>query len=308
MPFCEILASSLMTAMRAEQTTKGDIHMSDVKEYQLEINKVVSTLKTNLRKLRSDATHWQNTQFKTANESLYSMFAELYSLYEKCKDNIDDDVETQVRKYLKEACNRKNVTFKATKPTLQALLVKYAFDDGVFADNKRISAYVRVFTLCTTLDEVSSSNIATWIAERGGIENVRQSNTANSLTVEERSTEGMKVLQSAVEQSSFENDLTSANAATKTDEVVLLVGIQQADGSVSIRHTIYAEEANSSIKGKTAIKNALANVYSKHKEAEEKAKKKNETEAKLESEADAAEEALKNSTPSTEVVEVKEAA
>jgi len=274
--------------------------MSDVNENQFEINKAVSTLKTNLKQLHNDATQWHNTHLKKANDSLYTMFAQLHTMYQQCTTEGAEDIGKAIHKYLQTACEERGVKFKAKNPTLQALLVKYAFDDGVFADNKRISAYVRVFTICTIEKEVNASNIASWIAERGGIENVRQSNTKNSLTVEERSIEGMKLLQSAVEQSSFENDLTQANAASKTDEVVLLVGIQQADGSVSIRHTIYAEEANSTIKGNTAIKNALANVYSKHKEASEKSKKKNEAEAKLESEADAAEEALNKSTPSTE--------
>ena len=139
--------------------------MSNTKESQLEINKAVSTLKTNLKKLRSDATEWHNTQFKSANDSLYAMFAELYTFYEQCKNNIDDDVETQVRKYVSEACKRKGIKFKAKKPTLQALLVKYLFDDSITADCKRISSYVRVFTLCTTLEEVNSSNIAKEIVE-----------------------------------------------------------------------------------------------------------------------------------------------
>jgi hypothetical protein len=152
---------------------------------------------------------------------------------------------------------------------------------------------VRVFTLCTTLDEVNSSNIAKWIAERGGVENIRQQQTKNSLTTKERSVEGEKLLKSAKEQSSFENELTQTYAATKTDEVVLLVGVQQADGSVSIRHTIYGEETNSNIKGSTAIRNALANVYSKHKELAEKTAKQDEAEQQLETEADAAEEAIK---------------
>ena len=105
--------------------------MSNTKENQLEINKAVSTLKTNLKKLRSNATEWHNTQFKSANDSLYAMFAELYTLYEQCKNNIDDDVETQVRKYVSEACERKGVKFKAKKPTLQSPLRK-----PLFAANK----------------------------------------------------------------------------------------------------------------------------------------------------------------------------
>jgi hypothetical protein len=88
---------------------------------------------------------------------LYAMFAELYTLYEQCKNNIDDDVETQVRKYVSEACKRKGVKFKAKKPTLQSLLVKYLFDDGITADCKRISSYVRVFTLVDVVSNFLSN-------------------------------------------------------------------------------------------------------------------------------------------------------
>ena len=49
-------------------------------------------------------------------------------------------------------------------------------------------------------------------------------------------------------------------------------------------------------------------MYSKHKELAEKKSKQNDAEQKLETEADAAEEALKNSNPTTENVELKEAA
>ena len=49
-------------------------------------------------------------------------------------------------------------------------------------------------------------------------------------------------------------------------------------------------------------------MYSKHKELAEKTAKQNEAEQQLETEADAAEEALNNSNPTTEKVELKEAA
>ncbi len=49
-------------------------------------------------------------------------------------------------------------------------------------------------------------------------------------------------------------------------------------------------------------------MYSKHKELAEKTAKKNEAEQKLETEADAAEEALNNSNPTTKKAELKEAA
>ena len=67
-------------------------NMSNTKENQLEINKAGATLIIKLKKLCSYATEWHNTRITSANNSLYAMFAELYTLYEQCKNNIYDDI------------------------------------------------------------------------------------------------------------------------------------------------------------------------------------------------------------------------
>ena len=66
-------------------------------------------------------------------------------------DGNDAKVQTDVRAYITKDCAKRKVTFKAKKPSLQALLLKFMFDDGTTKDCKRVSSYVRVFILATPL-------------------------------------------------------------------------------------------------------------------------------------------------------------
>jgi hypothetical protein len=140
---------------------------------------------------------------------------------------------------------------------------------------------VRVFTLATTLTEINSKNIAEWFEKNGGIENLRQQQTEGGVSKETRIAEGKATLKAKDSIADIITNTTKQNTQN-VDEVVLLVGIQNADGSVSVKHTIYEKMANSKISGKTVINTALCNVYSVQNELNEKQKanKKAETEAK----------------------------
>ena len=141
-----------------------------------------------------------------------------------------------------------------------------------------LSGYVRVFTSATAQTDIDSSNIAEWIVEEGGIENIRQQTTKSAVTQQQRIAEGEQLLKDAELLQSFFTQQTKHNA-TKADEVVLLVGVQNADGTVSVKHVIYSAEDGSAIKGNTAINNALCNVFSKHKETQKKNAEKETAEA-----------------------------
>jgi hypothetical protein len=245
--------------------------------------KATNQLTYELDVLKENADNWYSNEYKTTTDMLYDMFASLYSLYEKCDGN-DDVVQTNVRKYITNVCAKKNIKFKAKKPSLQALLVKFMFDDGKVKDCKRVSSYVRVFTLATTLADVNSKNIANWIEHNGGIENLRQQQSEGGVSKEARIEEGKATLKSKDSIANIITDITKHNTQ-KVDEVVLLVGIQNADGSVSVKHTIYEKIKNSKISGKTVINTALCNVYSVNNEQKQKQKLNKEAESEAKSKA-----------------------
>ena len=257
--------------------------MSNKQKKQLNENAVIQ-LTTELDVLKTSADSWFANEYKTASNMLYDMFASLFELYQKCNGN-DAKVQTDVRAYITKVCAKRKVKFKAKNPSLQALLVKFMFDDGLTTDCKRVSSYVRVFTLATTLNGIHSKNIAEWIEKNGGIENLRQQQTKGSVSKETRIAEGKKTLKEADSVATIETDTTKRNTQ-KTDEVVLLVGIQNADGSVSVKHTIYEKVADSKISGKTVINTALCNVYSVQNELKEKRQANTNAEKEAKSKAD----------------------
>ena len=210
--------------------------MSNKQKKQLNENAFIQ-LTNELDILKTSADSWFDNEYKTSNNMLYDMFSSLYALYEKCDGN-DAKVQTDVRAYITKVCAKRKVTFKTKKPSLQALLVKFMFDDGTTKDCKRVSSYVRVFTLATTLTEINSKNIAEWIEKNGGIENLRQQQTEGGVDKGTRIAEGKATLKAKDSIATVSTEATK-HQALKVDEVVLLVGIQNADGSVSVKHTIY---------------------------------------------------------------------
>ena len=59
------------------------------------VTKEVKSFENEMSKLRTTATEWHSVEYTNSNNRLYSIFAELYTLYETC---IDVKAEANVRK------------------------------------------------------------------------------------------------------------------------------------------------------------------------------------------------------------------
>ena len=254
----------------------------------IEINVVIQEVKSfqnDLTEIRNTAYGWHSDEYKTANESLYSIFSKLYVLYDNLT-TVTGNATTQKREWIEKECEAKGVIL-SKKPTIIQLLINYAFFVEGVDNSKRLSSYVRVFNTATSTNNVRSDNIADWIIKNGGIEQIRQQSTSSAVTKEQRIEEGTKLLNRFETIGNVSNNKTKQYASSKKDEVVLLVGVLKADGSVAVKHTIFEEEDNSNIKGSTVIKTALCNVYSKHKEAEAKEAKLQNAEKEANDKAEA---------------------
>tara|TARA_B110000503_G_scaffold76225_1_gene117651 strand:+ start:279 stop:1124 length:846 start_codon:yes stop_codon:yes gene_type:complete len=254
----------------------------------IEMNVVIQEVKSfqnDLTEIRNTAYGWHSNEYKTANESLYSIFSKLYVLYDNLT-TVTGNATTQKREWIEKECEAKGVIL-SKKPTIIQLLINYAFFVEGVDNSKRLSSYVRVFNTATSTNNVRSDNIADWIIKNGGIEQIRQQSTSSAVTKEQRIEEGTKLLNRFETIGNVSNNKTKQYASSKKDEVVLLVGVLKADGSVAVKHTIFEEEDNSNIKGSTVIKTALCNVYSKHKEAEAKEAKLQNAEKEANDKAEA---------------------
>ena len=140
------------------------------------VTKEVKSFENEMLKLRTTATEQHSVEYTNSNNRLYSIFAELYTLYDTCVD-VNAQANQRKRKWLKETCEAKGMKF-SRKPTIQQLLINFAFFvEGVdyTKQQKRLSAYVRVFSTATATDDIDANNIAKWISDNGGIENIRSS-------------------------------------------------------------------------------------------------------------------------------------
>lgn len=246
---------------------------------QAEAALALQSFQNEIAELKQTATDWYGKEYATSNERLYSIFASIYGMYEQLI--VKGSNNTEKRKWIQSEIERKGINL-TKKPTLVQLLTIYAFYvDGVDYDKqkKRISAYVRVMTSAIENKDVYVDSIADWISAEGGVENIRQKATKSAVSKTERSTEGEKLLKTSKDIGSLSTNKSLSYAAQKSNQVVLLVGVLQKDGTITLKHEIYAEEDKSSIKEKTAINTALANVFSKHNETKSKTKKQADAEA-----------------------------
>jgi hypothetical protein len=267
-----------------QNTSTKDMTVAEVKSFQNEITE-----------LRNTASGWYGNQYKSSNEALYSIFSKLYVLYDNLTTTTDE-ATTQKREWIEAECKAKGVVL-TKKPTILQLLVNYAFYVDDVDCTKRLSSYIRVLKAAVCTDSVAADNIANWIADNGGIESIRQQTTKSAVTKEMRIEEGISLVNRFKTLSTFSNSKTQQYASTKTDEVVLLVGVLQADGTIAVKHTIFKEEDNSNIKGTTVINTALCNVYSKHNETV----KKNTSKDKVEEEAQSNNDIIANAELADEV-------
>ena len=267
-----------------QNTSTKDMTVAEVKSFQNEITE-----------LRNTASGWYGNQYKSSNEALYSIFSKLYVLYDNLTTTTDE-ATTQKREWIEAECKAKGVVL-TKKPTILQLLVNFAFYVDDVDCSKRLSSYVRVLKAAVCTDGIAADNIANWIADKGGIESIRQQTTKSAVTKEMRIEEGISLVNRFKTLSTFSDRKTQQYASTKIDEVVLLVGVLQADGTIAVKHTIFKEEDDSTIKGTTVINTALCNVYSKHNETV----KKNTSKDKAEEEAQSNNDIIANAELADEV-------
>ena len=223
---------------------------------------------------------WQATVFNDSNEALYSMFSKLYELYEATRNDtkLADDVAT----YLRKQCEASNIKL-TKKPTHIQLLVKYVFADSA-VDSRRISAYVRVLTAAALSDEVTTAaHVPEFIRNAGGVEEVRAAQARNTVPPRVRAAEGRKLAEKRKSLATVSVAEVKHNATDVKNSYVALVGKVNAKGEVEVKYVCYEQDVGEGkLKCATAIKSALANLFSnkQRKERANAARKQGEAKAK----------------------------
>jgi len=127
-----------------------------------------NTLISQLDGLVSQRKQWEATDYKKANEGLYSLLASCLEVFKSKFVDADDSDKKTLRSDLTARLTADGVRVQRNTTTL-TMFVRFVFG----SDRKRAHGYTYVLKAAISYD-VTAANLPSWIVEQGGIEEVRK--------------------------------------------------------------------------------------------------------------------------------------
>jgi hypothetical protein len=114
--------------------------------------------------LVSKRKQWETTDYKKANEGLYSLLASCLEVFKSKFVDADDSDKKTLRSDLTARLTAEGVRVQRNTTTL-TMFVRFVFG----SDRKRAHGYTYVLKAAISYD-VTAANLPSWIVEQGGIE------------------------------------------------------------------------------------------------------------------------------------------
>lgn len=127
-----------------------------------------NTLISQLDGLVSQRKQWEATDYKKANDGLYSLLASCLEVFKSKFVDADDSDKRTLRGDLTARLTADGVRVQRNTTTL-TMFVRFVFG----SDRKRAHGYTYVLKAAISYD-ISAASLPNWIAEQGGIEEVRK--------------------------------------------------------------------------------------------------------------------------------------
>ena len=186
-------------------------------------------LVTQLDGLVAQRKQWEATDYKKANEGLYSLLASCLNVFNSKFVNASDDDKKTLRSELTNRLTADNVRVQRNTTTL-TMFIRFVFG----SDRKRAHGYNYVLKAAIS-HEVEAAKLPGWIVEQGGIEEVRK-----RMIVSEEAKRRQADLASAqtqvkasIEQASI-TPLAQVRIAGLSGNYALLLAKPAPDGTASI--------------------------------------------------------------------------
>lgn len=200
-----------------------------------------------LRTMAAAKNDWEQNAYKTSNDLLYGMLQQCYAYYKQMCVNTSEGQAARegLESYIAE------MGYKFEKSTHNITkIVKCIFG----ADRRRVSAY-SIALRRAHADNTSVMDIVAFIAENGGIEELRLPKS-NALTPKEKATQAGAIISSQYLGKLKTPELSSKLDASDIGKQVVLVATQGADGEFTI---------NALVLSQAALDAALASYYTSNK-------------------------------------------
>lgn len=205
---------------------------------------------TSLIDLESKREQWETTVYRTSNQQLYALLAECY-VY---GGELPIDQAKQRSAVLADFCQQRGYVVKKESPLLTRI-VKAVFG-GV--KRSRISTY-SVVLRSAKAENVLPSNLAQWIEQRGGIQEVKLARSATYISPSDKAIKAKTTLANSSNLAVVASEaLTQLADGDFMGEECVFVAEQQADGSFAIKALT---------RSTTAVNAALLAVYGQQAKA-----------------------------------------
>lgn len=186
-------------------------------------------LVTQLDGLVVQRKQWEATDYKKANEGLYSLLASCLDVFKSKFVNADDNNKKTLRGELSARLKADGVRVQRNTTTL-TMFVRFVFG----SDRKRAHGYTYVLKAAIS-HEVAVANLPSWIVEQGGIEEVRRQMIVSEEAKQRKAdlANAQTQVKAGIEQAEV-TPLAQVRLSGVSGEYALLLAKPSPDGTVSI--------------------------------------------------------------------------
>jgi len=172
---------------------------------------------------------WEATDYKKANEGLYSLLASCLDVFNSKFVTADDNSKKTLRGELTTRLTAGGVRVQRNTTTL-TMFVRFVFG----SDRKRAHGYTYVLKAAIS-HEVAAANLPSWIVEQGGIEEVRRQMIVSEEAKQRKAdlANAQTQVKAGIEQAVV-TPLAQVRLSGVSGEYALLLAKPLPDGSVSI--------------------------------------------------------------------------
>lgn len=229
-------------------------------------NKGVNEAIFTLERLETERETWETKELAASRNRLYSLLTDCYSYYLSMKTDNRAAVREQFKKGLETFITVRKYTFTPTSHDINKI-VKSVF--GV--ERRRVSAYSLALRAALAggakdaqgkQQPVPAADLAAWLEQQGGVEEVRMGSKNAGMTVKERADVAKTALQSAVLMTLKADAKVMPFDTDDVDKMMVLVATYRPNGELDI---------SAVVKNDTAVRAALAAYYSGNKEGVQQA-------------------------------------
>lgn len=201
---------------------------------------------TALQLLEQERRDWETTELAASHSRLYSILTKCYEFYMTMKSaSTDQNVRLQMTKGLEAFINLNGFKTLAKTHDMNRV-VKAVFGE----DRRRVSAYASALRIALTSGGTSAtgftlsvpvSDLANWITEKGGIEEIRKTSAKQGPTAKQRVETARAALQKKPLMTFKPNTKSLQFDTNDSDKVMVLIAIYRPTGEVEISGVIKSE-------------------------------------------------------------------